>query len=54
MEESLHANTRRALILEGGSGLRLWPLSRPTQPAQLIPSWPLAFLRVRLKSGRTI
>ncbi len=29
----------RALILAGGSGTRFWPLSRASQPKQLVPLW---------------
>jgi mannose-1-phosphate guanylyltransferase len=28
---------RHALILAGGSGLRLWPMSREKRPKQLVP-----------------
>lgn len=37
MEESFTQTMRHALILAGGSGLRLWPMSREKRPKQLVP-----------------
>ena len=36
MEESFTQAMRHALILAGGPGLRLWPMSREKRPKQLV------------------
>lgn len=33
----MHAKTIVPVILSGGSGTRLWPMSRPERPKQFLP-----------------